>query len=94
MTPSARHQRDLEHLRAVLKRIPNEPGVYRFLDAEGTVLYVGKAKALRKRVANYLRPAAQPHGRTGEMLSQAADIDWVVTGSETEALLLEDNFIH
>ncbi|HMK92590.1 MAG TPA: excinuclease ABC subunit UvrC, partial [Thermoleophilia bacterium] len=50
-------------------------------------------KALRKRVANYLRPSAQPHGRTGEMLSQARDIDWVVTASETEALLLEDNFI-
>jgi excinuclease ABC subunit C len=94
MIPSARHGKDLEHLRAVLKRIPNEPGVYRFLDAGGAVLYVGKAKALRKRVANYLRPAAQPHGRTGEMLSQAADIDWVVTGSEMEALLLEDNFIH
>ena len=93
MTPAARQTSDLDHLRAILKRIPNEPGVYRFLDAEGTVLYVGKAKALRKRVANYLRPAATPHGRTGEMLSQAADIDWVVTGSESEALLLEDNFI-
>ncbi len=57
------------------------------------MLYVGKAKALRKRVASYLRPAAQPHGRTGEMLAQAADIDWVVTATEGEALLLEDNFI-
>ena len=93
MTPAARQTSELDHLRAILKRIPNEPGVYRFLDAEGSVLYVGKAKALRKRVANYLRPAATPHGRTGEMLSQAADIDWVVTGSESEALLLEDNFI-
>ncbi len=93
MTPAARQTSDLDHLRAILKRIPNEPGVYRFLSAEGSVLYVGKAKALRKRVANYLRPAATPHGRTGEMLSQAADIDWVVTGSESEALLLEDNFI-
>ncbi len=93
MTPAARQQSGLGRLRAVLKRIPNEPGVYRFLDAGGTVLYVGKAKALRKRVANYLRPSAQPHGRTGEMLAQAADIDWVVTASESEALLLEDNFI-
>jgi excinuclease ABC subunit C len=89
---SQRHDR-VADLRTILKRIPNEPGVYRFLDAEGSVLYVGKAKALRKRVANYLRPAVQPHGRTGEMLSQARDIDWVVTASETEALLLEDNFI-
>jgi excinuclease ABC subunit C len=93
MTDSERQADRLGDLRATLKRIPNEPGVYRFLDAEGTVLYVGKAKALRKRVANYLRPAATPHGRTGEMLSQAAGIDWVVTGSESEALLLEDNFI-
>ena len=93
MTDQSQRPDRLDDLRATLKRIPNEPGVYRFLDAEGSVLYVGKAKALRKRVANYLRPAATPHGRTGEMLSQAADIDWVVTASESEALLLEDNFI-
>jgi excinuclease ABC subunit C len=93
MTPAARQTGDLDHLRAILKRMPNEPGVYRFRDAAGSVLYVGKAKALRKRVANYLRPSATPHGRTREMLSQARDIDWVVTASESEALLLEDNFI-
>lgn len=89
---SQRHDH-LGDLRATLKRIPNEPGVYRFVDGAGRVLYVGKAKALRKRVANYLRPSAQPHGRTGEMLAQAAGIDWVVTASESEALLLEDNFV-
>jgi excinuclease ABC subunit C len=93
MTEPPNRRDHLNDLRAILKRLPNEPGVYRFLDADGTVLYVGKAKALRKRVANYLRPAAQPHGRTGEMLAQARDLDWVVTASETEALLLEDNFI-
>jgi excinuclease ABC subunit C len=93
MTEQSQRRDHLDDLRATLKRIPNEPGVYRFLDAEGRVLYVGKAKALRKRVANYMRPAAQPHGRTGEMLAQARDIDWVATASETEALLLEDNFI-
>ena len=93
MTEQPQRRDHLDDLRATLKRIPNEPGVYRFLDADGRVLYVGKAKALRKRVANYLRPSAQPHGRTGEMLAQARDIDWVVTDSETEALLLEDNFI-
>ncbi len=90
--PSPRRDH-LVALRATLRRIPNEPGVYRFLDDVGRVLYVGKAKALRKRVANYLRPSAQPHGRTGEMLAQARDIDWVVTDSESEALLLEDNFV-
>jgi excinuclease ABC subunit C len=81
-------------LRAILSRVPNEPGVYRFLDGDGAVLYVGKAKALRKRVASYFRRGGQgPRGRTAEMLSRARDLEWVVTASETEALLLEDNFI-
>jgi excinuclease ABC subunit C len=93
MSDQSQRPDHLDDLRATLKRIPNEPGVYRFLDADGAVLYVGKAKALRKRVANYLRPAATPHGRTGEMLWEARDIDWTVTASESEALLLEDNFI-
>jgi excinuclease ABC subunit C len=93
MTQATGQQNHLEDLRTILKRIPNEPGVYRFRDSAGSVLYVGKAKVLRKRVASYLRPAAAPHGRTAEMLSLARDIDWVVTASESEALLLEDNFI-
>jgi excinuclease ABC subunit C len=80
-------------LRALLPRIPNQPGVYRFLGRDGEVLYVGKAKELRKRVASYFRKRGTPHGRTAEMLSQARDVEWVVTDSETEALLLEDNFI-
>jgi len=83
----------LAELRAALQRMPHAPGVYRFLGAGGEVLYVGKAKDLRKRVASYLRPRSAPHGRTGEMLAQAHDIDWVATDSEGEALLLEDNFI-
>ncbi len=80
-------------LRSILPRIPNEPGVYRFLGREGEVLYVGKAKELRKRVSSYFRARGAPHGRTAEMLAVARDIEWVVTSSESEALLLEDNFI-
>ena len=57
------------------------------------MLYVGKAKALRKRVADYLRPAATPHGRTGEMLRRRATSTGWSRASESEALLLEDNFI-
>ncbi len=82
-----------DELRAILPRIPNRPGVYRFLGADGEVLYVGKAKELRKRVSSYFRRSGTPHGRTPEMLEQARDIEWVVTASEGEALLLEDNFI-
>ena len=54
---------------------------------------MGKAKELRKRVSSYFRRSGTPHGRTPEMLVQACDIEWVVTASEGEALLLEDNFI-
>ena len=84
---------DAALLRAILPRIPNEPGVYRFLGEGGEVLYVGKAKALRKRVQSYFRRSGTPHGRTAEMLAQARDIEWVVVASEGEALLLEDSFI-
>ena len=88
--PSGAHA---DELRRILPRIPNQPGVYRFLGAGGEVLYVGKAKELRKRVSSYFRRSGTPHGRTPEMLGQARDIEWVVTASEGEALLLEDNFI-
>jgi len=87
-TPDGAHA-----LKTILRRIPNQPGVYRFMGAGGEVLYVGKAKELRKRVSSYFRRSGTPHGRTPEMLAQARDIEWVVTASEGEALLLEDNFI-
>ncbi|RPI29980.1 MAG: excinuclease ABC subunit UvrC, partial [Actinomycetota bacterium] len=93
--PSAPPTPERSPLHGLLPRIPHEPGVYRFLDGEGTVLYVGKAKDLRKRVASYFKRGrgAGPHGRTAEMVARARDLEWVVTASETEALLLEDNFI-
>ncbi|MBN2204277.1 MAG: excinuclease ABC subunit UvrC [Thermoleophilia bacterium] len=94
--PSVPPARGRSPLHALLPRVPHEPGVYRFLDGEGAVLYVGKAKDLRKRVASYFKRgggAAAPHGRTAEMVARARDLEWVVTASETEALLLEDNFI-
>jgi excinuclease ABC subunit C len=84
----------LAALRESARRAPAAPGVYRWLDAAGDVLYVGKAKDLRKRLASYFRGgAAAPLARTAEMVSRARSIDYVVTHSETEALLLEDNFI-
>ena len=88
VSPSARGG-----LESRLPRVPHDPGVYRFLGEGGEVLYVGKAKDLRKRVSSYFSRGRTPHGRTGEMLAQARDLDWVVTASESEALLLEDNFI-
>jgi len=83
----------LQRLRERLRHIPNEPGVYRFLDEAGAVLYVGKAKELRKRVSSYLRAGGPAVGRTAEMVARARDIEWVVTRNEQEALLVEDSFI-
>ncbi len=75
-----------------VKRLPNGPGVYRMIDAKGTVLYVGKARSLRKRVSNYARPNGQS-GRIWRMIMATADMEFVSTRTETEALLLEANLI-
>ncbi|MEJ2017471.1 MAG: excinuclease ABC subunit UvrC [Maritimibacter sp.] len=75
-----------------LKRLDGSPGVYRMLDDKGRVLYVGKAKNLKKRVSNY----AKPHGhsaRIARMISQTTEMMFLTTKSETEALLLEQNLI-
>ena len=73
--------------------IPTEPGVYRFLDRSGRVLYVGKAKNLRVRLSNYFGPLRSLHERTQRMLAEAADVKWVMVKSEFEALQLEFTWI-
>ncbi len=89
-----RHDDPVAALRETARRAPPAPGVYRWLDADGGVLYVGKAKDLRKRLSSYFRGgAAAPGGHIAEMVLRARTIEYVVTASETEALLLEDNFI-
>ncbi|MGB5734104.1 MAG: GIY-YIG nuclease family protein, partial [Thiohalocapsa sp.] len=83
-------ERTFDH-RAALTQIPAQPGVYRMLDAEGTVLYVGKAKELKRRVSSYFGRAL--NRRLLSMVSQIADIQVTVTRTEGEALLLENNLI-
>ncbi|MBX8813428.1 excinuclease ABC subunit UvrC [Ochrobactrum sp. MR34] len=79
-------------INAFVKKLPNNPGVYRMFNREGDVLYVGKAKSLKKRVSNYAR--GQGHSnRIARMIRETATMEFVVTRTETEALLLEANLI-
>ena len=75
-----------------VKHAPAGPGVYRMIDAKGDVLYVGKAKSIRKRVANYTRPVAYD-ARIARMIAATVTMEFVSTATETEALLLEANLI-
>ena len=69
--------------------IPTTPGVYRFRDATGRILYVGKAKNLRARLSNYFAPLHSLHERTRRMVTTATGVEWTVVGTEVEALQLE-----
>lgn len=73
--------------------IPTQPGVYRWLDADGRVLYVGKAKNLRARLSNYFGPLDSLHERTRRMVTSAADVQWTIVKTEYEALQLEFTWI-
>nr|WP_120492491.1 excinuclease ABC subunit UvrC [Corynebacterium lactis] len=73
--------------------IPVEPGVYRFLDSTGRVLYVGKAKNLRARLSNYFQDLTRLHPRTRQMVQSASKVTWTVVGNEVEALQLEYTWI-
>ncbi|MDE2183654.1 MAG: excinuclease ABC subunit UvrC [Alphaproteobacteria bacterium] len=77
---------------AHVKTLPDHPGVYRMLDRKGDVLYVGKAKSLKKRVASYAKSGGHTE-RIARMIAETADMVFVTTASETEALLLESNLI-
>ena len=80
-------------VRRLLGSLPDRPGIYVFRDGTGRPLYVGKAKSLRKRVRSYFREGGPPDERIRRMVRRVRDFDFVVTGSETEALLVESNFI-
>jgi excinuclease ABC subunit C len=82
---------DHEQLAERIRSLPDSPGIYIFKDAEGKVLYIGKAKSLRKRASSYLVRDHEP--RLAAMVAEAVDLEYVVTDSEAEALLLENNWI-
>ncbi|HYC06008.1 MAG TPA: excinuclease ABC subunit UvrC [Azospirillaceae bacterium] len=84
--------RGVETIRGYLRTLPGTPGVYRMMNGEGDVLYVGKARSLKKRVANYTLPAKQPV-RIQRMISETVSMEFITTHTEVEALLLESNLI-
>ena len=80
-------------LRPPTTSIPDEPGCYQFLDDKGRVLYVGKARSLRSRVNSYFQDPRHLHARTAQMVAQADRLEWTVTSTEVEALILEVSLI-
>jgi excinuclease ABC subunit C len=81
-----------ELIQHFVKRLPNSPGVYRMFNTAGDVLYVGKARSLKKRVTNYAQGRGHSN-RISQMIRQTANMEFVTTRTETEALLLEANLI-
>ena len=81
-----------EHIKGLLKLIPEKAGVYRYYDKNETLLYVGKAKNLKKRVSSYFNKK-QEHGKTKVLVSKIHDIKYVIVPTEIDALLLENNLI-
>jgi len=76
-----------------IRTLPTGPGVYLYKNAEGEVIYVGKAKNLRSRVRSYLLEASQANAKTGSLMREAVDLDYILVANEHEALALENNLI-
>ena len=81
-----------DYISQILARLPQQPGVYQYFDDSNRLLYVGKAKNLKKRVASYF--TKQNHnGKTRLLVSKITDIKWLIAPSESDALLLENSLI-
>jgi excinuclease ABC subunit C len=76
-----------------IRSLPTQPGVYLYKNAEGVVIYVGKAKNLRSRVRSYLLESSQADAKTGSLMREAVDLEYILVGNESEALALETNLI-
>lgn len=91
METNQRIQTD-EYLKGIVSNLPESPGVYQYLNSEGTIIYVGKAKNLKRRVYSYFSKEHEP-GKTRVLVSKIADIRYIVVSTEEDALLLENNLI-
>ena len=82
----------LDEIRKILPTLPEAPGCYKYIGQEGTIIYVGKAKNLRRRVSSYFQRDV-PSSKTRLLVRQIRGIEYVVVGSEAEALILENSLI-
>ena len=80
------------YLAGIVRNLPDSPGIYQYLNAEGTIIYVGKAKNLKRRVSSYFNREHES-GKTRLLVSKIADIRYIVVNTEEDALLLENNLI-
>src|ERR1700742_3972390 len=76
-----------------IRNLPPRPGVYLYRNADGEVIYVGKAKNIRSRVRSYILDATQANAKTGSLMREAVDVDYILVENEHEALALENNLI-
>ena len=81
-----------DYLKGIVLNLPDSPGIYQYLNAKGTIIYVGKAKNLKRRVSSYFN-REHPNGKTRLLVSKIADIRYIVVKTEEDALLLENNLI-
>ncbi|MBV8050321.1 MAG: GIY-YIG nuclease family protein, partial [Acidobacteriaceae bacterium] len=80
-------------LAAKIRTIPTSAGVYLYKNAEGEVIYVGKAKNLRNRVASYFHAGRAEDAKTGTLVREAVDVDYIIVANNKEALALENHLI-
>jgi excinuclease ABC subunit C len=85
--------RQWEKLEPIVRSLPDNPGVYQYFDEHGTIIYVGKAKNLKKRVSSYFRNDASIYGKVRVMVRKIFEIRYLVVDTELDALLLENNLI-
>ena len=91
--PALERQEATLDLQEKIRTLPSQPGVYLYKNPAGEVIYVGKAKNLRSRVRSYLLEASQANAKTGSLMREAVDVDYILVANEHEALALENNLI-
>src|SRR5258706_6175531 len=82
-----------EKLKSIIATLPDSPGVYKYFNEEGVMIYVGKAKSLKKRVSSYFNKQAQESRKTERLVSEIRNIEFTLANNEFDALLMENNFI-